>query len=1140
MADNSAIVGVLRVLLQSETADYVAGVKDAEKTTASLSKSFSNLAKDLSGAKVTERAMEIAAAMKQVGDVSKLTARELTTVAATVNAATEKLRLMGKDVPPEIAKLSNEIKNLQAAKPAASAAGELGTAFGTLQKLAPVLTVGGLATAVIGLGKAALDTADQVVTLSNKTGISYEQIQRMQFVAEQTGTSLETLTAASFKLGQNLSKGTQEARDAVKDLGLSFDELKTQTPEQQFNAVMQALEGVEDVTERNRLGVQLFGKGFADMATAVADGYTEIASQAGVMSDAQIKALERAGDAWAKFKRDLMIGVGSIMASFATAIDQIEKGADSLTNVQKLQLIVTSTLSGKGYLAALQEIGKAQEALRREGARTADITLPAATKATATYSEELAKAKAAVAGLSDVQKKELNAAIALGGDAAKDYALQIGIGAQGLELYKQGVKGTSDAQRKQAQAAQEAEAFTISWSKSLTQAAEQAKKDAAAFDAWLTKFNKGLTTTPEALVKGAEALNTQRNASLIKNAGIRLEAEKRASTEIKQLTLSDHVFQLDQLQQEGEAAKQAVDTKVAGWKEAYAAIDAETAAKMGQVTATYVESIEDMKAQTVTLQSVFVSSFGKIPGLVQAAFTGGGGLTGAFKALGSDIGSTLLGDKGPFGFGAGGALNALGNKLTSGMTNVFGKSIGNAFGLALPGIGSAIGALAGPLIGKLAGLFGVSPEIKKAREDLVKFQKDTISTMATATQKLEAGNEQWKLDVIVVRDAYLATGRTAAEAEKIVSQMWNTDDPKAAAAALAEVNKVLAEQKKHFEENQKAATGLFDEVLKAADELGTGLPDNLRSAVNELDRMGLLTDDLRKKFAALGTENDVDWKRMKEAADKYGISVDSLGPKFQGARLAADAKEIWNSFQMLTKGGADVGGVLFGMREEISALVRESRKFGTTIPEQFRPLIQELEQSGNLLDENGEAIKGIGDLKFGPPIEDQFEKLVKKLDELISKITGPLTKSLVDSAEEGEEAFEKVEDSINKIPRTVAVEVKGIFHPASTSPTETTSAQAGIFRGRFAPQGELAVLHGTESVVPRADERAFAERVLALEPAGGGGTSIVVLPMIPFTDPYMAADEAARQFSGRVRMDSRGMRETIERVIEDYMRTYGE
>jgi hypothetical protein len=54
--------------------------------------------------------------------------------------------------------------------------------------------------------------------------------------------------------------------------------------------------------------------------------------------------------------------------------------------------------------------------------------------------------------------------------------------------------------------------------------------------------------------------------------------------------------------------------------------------------------------------------------------------------------------------------------------------------------------------------------------------------------------------------------------------------------------------------------------------------------------------------------------------------------------------------------GADIGGVLSTMADEISTLVQTSIRMGTEIPENMRPYIEELARSGQLLDENGEKI----------------------------------------------------------------------------------------------------------------------------------------------------------------------------------------
>ena len=129
-----------------------------------------------------------------------------------------------------------------------------------------------------------------------------------------------------------------------------------------------------------------------------------------------------------------MIGVGQAAGAFVLAIADIERGADSLTALQKAQLLATT---GTGYLQALAEIGKAEREMGLDRRRSGDITLETA-KATETYTAQLAAAKAEVAALSAAQRTQLNAALALGGDAAKAYAESIDLSDAALGFYQDG------------------------------------------------------------------------------------------------------------------------------------------------------------------------------------------------------------------------------------------------------------------------------------------------------------------------------------------------------------------------------------------------------------------------------------------------------------------------------------------------------------------------------------------------------------------------------------------------------------------------------------------------------------------------------------------------------------------------------
>lgn len=160
--------------------------------------------------------------------------------------------------------------------------------------------VGGAA-AIGGFAKSILDAAGNLVDLSNKTGLSLDTLQRFQHVASLTGTTVDAFSDAALKLGTNLAGGEKGVVAAVEALGLSFDALRKQSPDEQFRTVAGALESMVDPQKRNYVALELFGRLAKDLLPALAEGYTKLAAGAKVASDNQIKALDDAGDAWARF-----------------------------------------------------------------------------------------------------------------------------------------------------------------------------------------------------------------------------------------------------------------------------------------------------------------------------------------------------------------------------------------------------------------------------------------------------------------------------------------------------------------------------------------------------------------------------------------------------------------------------------------------------------------------------------------------------------------------------------------------------------------------------------------------------------------------------------------------------------------------
>jgi len=143
-----------------------------------------------------------------------------------------------------------------------------------------------------------------------------------------------------------------------------------------------------------------------------------------------------------------------------------------------------------------------------------------------------------------------------------------------------------------------------------------------------------------------------------------------------------------------------------------------------------------------------------------------------------------------------------------------------------------------------------------------------------------------------------------------------------------------------------------------------------------------------------------DWKTAGELADKYGISLEALGPKFKQGGLNASTEELYSDFQRLAAFiGEDMNdGVLRGMSDEISGLVRQALSFGGEIPKQMQPMIQKLQEMGLLVDENGLKLEGVENLKFGETMQETTKTLIDTMKELAKVIKDSVGGALADVA----------------------------------------------------------------------------------------------------------------------------------------------
>lgn len=117
----------------------------------------------------------------------------------------------------------------------------------------------------------AANAIDSTSKLADSLGVSYGELRALQIAADLAGTSSETLATAFTRAQVTISKaagGSNEAKAALASLGLSVDDLAKKGSTEQFSAIAQAINGIENPAQRAAAAVAVFGKAGAQLLPA--------------------------------------------------------------------------------------------------------------------------------------------------------------------------------------------------------------------------------------------------------------------------------------------------------------------------------------------------------------------------------------------------------------------------------------------------------------------------------------------------------------------------------------------------------------------------------------------------------------------------------------------------------------------------------------------------------------------------------------------------------------------------------------------------------------------------------------------------------------------------------------------------------
>lgn len=179
--------------------------------------------------------------------------------------------------------------------------------------------------------------AAQIQDLADRTGLSVQVLQVLGEVAAETGAGLEDVQTAARGMANFLGAAEtagSDAADTLTEFGLSLDQLKGRSPDEQMMTLANALASIEDPTKKAELASKIFGRAAQRLIPLLSMGEAGIAAyrkqleEAGVIrTPEQIAIADKIGEAWDRALRRLKAAGFSALSAVAPALDSLAAAA---------------------------------------------------------------------------------------------------------------------------------------------------------------------------------------------------------------------------------------------------------------------------------------------------------------------------------------------------------------------------------------------------------------------------------------------------------------------------------------------------------------------------------------------------------------------------------------------------------------------------------------------------------------------------------------------------------------------------------------------------------------------------------------------------------------------------------------------
>lgn len=212
------------------------------------------------------------------------------------------------------------------------------------------------------------EVGDMLDEMSGRTGMSVEALSELKYAADLSGGSIEGMETSIRKMQRAIydaSTGSKSAAEALGAIGLTADDLKGKSPEEQFMILADRLAAIQDPSTQAAIAMELFGKTGTNLLPMLANGSAGLAAMRDearrlgqTMSAEDAKAAAAYADTLDNLKKSLAsigVAIGSAVAPLLT-----ELGNALVENVTKIrawvmdnkQMVVTALKVGATLAAA--------------------------------------------------------------------------------------------------------------------------------------------------------------------------------------------------------------------------------------------------------------------------------------------------------------------------------------------------------------------------------------------------------------------------------------------------------------------------------------------------------------------------------------------------------------------------------------------------------------------------------------------------------------------------------------------------------------------------------------------------------------------------------------------------------------------